>query len=43
MSHIDFEEVLEVESIPIGIDVTDTLLVIAIAVCIIKLIQSLRV
>jgi hypothetical protein len=42
MSHIDFEEVLEVESIPIGIDVTDMLLVMAVIVCIIKLIQSLR-
>jgi hypothetical protein len=43
MSHIDFEEILEIEPTTIDTDVTDMLLVIAIAVCFIKLIQSLRV
>jgi hypothetical protein len=42
MSHIDFEEILEIEPATIDMDVTDTLLVLAIAICFIKLIQSLR-
>lgn len=47
MSHIDFEEIVEIEptsiDIDLNIDVTDTLLVLAIVICFIKLIQSLRV
>lgn len=45
MSHIDFEEIVEIEPTPIDLnmDITDTLLVLAIAICFIKLIQSLRV
>jgi len=42
MSHIDFEEVIEVEPTPIGIDGIDVVLVIAIAICVVKLFQSLR-